>query len=445
MAEPMAKGSIIYKLIILVLIVVVIAAIIVPQKEWERQAAEEELCRQNLENVYFTSLQYLKEYKTYQANLDTLIEFIETDSMMVPPGLFEVERLTVWESPRDSFLVGFPDGYHYMQIDWEYISPESLYINLVPKDRFNLVPESKMAFLSDDSVFIERREKGEHDIWITIWGKSLINYDRVSADSVYIPTQYFTVSDNPEKYRICPTSQLPYNLKVNVNVKIKGDIIYEVLREEGGNVNDNEFLSNLFIKKLRSDAAVEALNMFKADTTIFVTMENQAKEMLFGELPPDTVIIGVEDSTNIAGIRDSLITSLKDSLVIANFNRNFASLKPRSEVLLEEEAIKLVIVDSISVWDDSVRIKDTLYSAELNDEENALAASVDIGSMLSRLQAVEKYYIAKVDSVGLTIDCPIEGEYHEPGRSFFYKLFGVGPAHNHGKIKTGDYSWSEKK
>lgn len=445
MAEPIAKGSIVYKLIILVLIIVVLAAIIIPQKEWERQAAEQELCRHNLENVYFTSLQYLKQYKTYQADLDTLIEFIKSDSMMVPGGLFEVERLTVWESPRDSFLVGFPDGYHYTRIDWEYASPESLYLKLVPKDRFNLVPESKMSFVSDDSVFVEYRAKGEHDTWITIWGKSLIEYERIKADSAYIPTQYFAVSEDPDVYKECPASHEPYDLIVNANVKIRGEITYEVLREEGGNVNDNEFLSNLFIKKLRSDAAVEALNMFKSDTTIFVTKENEAKVILFGDIPADTVVVSIADSMKIAALRDSIITALKDSLVISNFNRNFNALKPRSRIVLEEEAIKMVVVDSISTWDDSLRIKDTLFSAELNAEESTLAASVDIASMLTRLNAVEKYHIAKVDSVGITISCPIEGEYSDPDRSFFIKLFGVGPAKKHGKIKNGDYSWSEKK
>jgi len=445
MAEPKAKGSIILKLIILIMIAVMIAAIWIPKKEWEKEAAEQELCRLHLENLYYTSLQYLKKYKIYQGDLDTLLNFIKNDSMMVPPGLFEVERLTVWESPRDSFLVGFPDDYHYQRIDWEYTCPETLIIELKPKARFTQVPPSKMWFGSGDSVFVERREKGIKDIWITVWGKSLIAYERIPADSMYIPTQYFAISESPEDFRTCPTCGLPYDIEVNVNVKIAGNITYNVLKSPGGNVAGNEFYSNLFIRKLRSDAAVAALNIFKADTTIFIAKEKAAQKMVLGQIPADTVEISSADSAKITAVRDSLITAMKDSIVIANFNLIFAGLKPNSKVALEEEAVNMVVVDSIAGWNDSERIKNRLFNAELNAEERALASTVDINSMLARLKAEEQYYIAKIDSVGLTIACPIENTYIKPDRSIFERLFGVGPVSNHGQIKNGDYSWSEKK
>jgi|GEM_PF-2006613 len=445
MAESKAKGSLVFKLIILIMVVVLIAAIWMPKKEWEKQAVQQDKCREHLENLYYTSLQYLKKYKTYQGNLDTLLTFIKNDSMMVPPSLFEVERLTVWESPRDSFLVGFPDEFHYQRIDWQYTCPETLIVELIAKDRFTQLPPTKMWFGSNDSVFVSRREKGVHDIWITVWGKSLVAFDRVPADSLYIPTQLFAISENPEEFRNCPSCGFPYSIEVNVNVKVIGNITYSVLKAPGGNVADNEFLRNIFVQKLRSDASSEALNIFKADTTIFVAKEKIAQKMVLGNIPPDTVEIASADSARIAEVRDSLITAMKDSIVIVNFNRIFNALKPNSKVVMEQEAVKMVVVDSISTWDNAERIKTSLFDPKLSDEEKALMEKVDFSQLFARLSAEEKYFIAKTDSVGLTIACPIEKEYLKPNRTIFEKLFGVGPVPNHGQIKNGDYSWSEKK
>jgi hypothetical protein len=67
----------------------------------------------------------LKKHKAFNTDLNSLIEFMEADSMMVPAGIMEVERLTIWGSPRDSFYVGFPDLYHYQRLDWRFNSPES--------------------------------------------------------------------------------------------------------------------------------------------------------------------------------------------------------------------------------------------------------------------------------------------------------------------------------
>ena len=445
MSEPTGKGSIILKLVILLLIVVVIAAILYPQKQWKRQAEEEQLCRLHMENLYYSTLQYLKRYKTFFADLDSLLRFMESDSMMVPSGLFEVEKLTIWESPRDSFLVGFPDTYHYEKLDWEYCSPESLMVWLVPKERFVRNPESKMLFASNDEIPVERRQKGEDDIYIIIWGKSLINYERIPVDSVKLPIKYYAITEDPADFRACPACGEPYDIATNVSLKLKGEIVYNVLKKEGGNVQENEFLSHLFIKKLKSEAAMEALKLIKTDTTIFIKKEEQAKIMMFGSFPSDTVVIADEDSSRIAELRDSLLTAMKDSLVNANFYHFFSSLKAKSKVILEEEVSRIVDVDSVSAWDDSLRIRDLMFSPELNEKEKEFAADEDVSEMLKRLEAAENYYIAKIDTVGLTISCPIDSIYINPDRTLLQKIFGVGPAINHGEIINGDYSWSEKK
>ena len=444
MAEPTGKGSIILKLLILLLIVVVLAAIVYPQKEWARQAVEQEMCRLHMENIYYSTLQYLKKYKTYQADLDSLLKFMDSDSMLAPPGMFEVEKLTVGDSPKDSFLVGFPDTYHYQILNWETISAETLLVNLVPKERYSIVPQSMMQFTSNDEIMIERRLKNEDDIYILIWGNSLIKYQPIKADSAWIPLKYFAVSENPQDIHTCPTCGLPYQIATNVNLKMKGVIEYKVLRKEGGNVQDSLFLTNVFIQKLKSDAAVEALKVLKADTSLFIKKSEQAKMLITGNLPSDSQKVEL-DTTLIAQVRDSLLNAAKDSLIAANFNKSLANLKPKSKLLLEQEIVKLISADSVHVWDNPDIIRDLLYTSELDEKAQEFAQREDVRDILKRLDATQNYIIAKIDTVGLTISCPIDSIYINPEQTFLQKIFGVGPAKYHGDIHNGDYSWSEKK
>lgn len=445
MAESKAKGSFILKLIAFLLVGVVIAAILLPDKEWKKQDAEKELCRAHMEDLFFTTLQYLKEFKTYQTNLDTLLNFIENDSMMVPPGVMEIERLTVWESPRDSFLVGFSDLFHFERIDWQTVSKDTVILQLMPKDRFQLIPETKVVFASNDSIFVERRQKGEHDINVTVWGKSVIQYNRVEVDSAYIPTKFFAVSKDPKDYFNCPACNQPYKVSVNINVKIKGEISYTVLSKTGGNVAGDNFYSNLFVKKLRADALNQTLEKFKADTTIFTSKKQFAVIQVLGKIPPDSIEISSADSVKIASLVDSLLNAAKDSMIIANFTRSFTALKPKSVITLEEESTQMVTAPEVASWNDPEKIKSTLFKPELTDAETKLSSQVNISELFSRLEAVPKYFVVRTDSVGLTIACPIDSIYYDPDKNFIDKLFGVGPVHNHGQIMNSDYSWSEKK
>jgi len=81
----------------------------------------------------------------------------------------------------------------------------------------------------------------------------------------------------------------------------------------------------------------------------------------------------------------------------------------------------------------------------MTPSEQKLSQREDIQNILKRMEASERYYISKVDTVGLTISCPIDSLYKEPDRNLLQKIFGVGPVENHGNIENGDYSWEDKK
>lgn len=445
MSEPTGKGSIVYKIIIVLLIVVVLTAILYPKKEWDMQAQEEQVCRLHMENIYYSTLQYLKKYRTFNSDLDSLIHFMEMDSMLVPPGAFEVERLTVWESQRDSFLIGFPDLYHYNELAWNYQSPETLTVNLVPLDRFKSVPFAKMSFYSDDSIFAQERGKGVKDIYVNVWGKSRIKYERVTGDSLWLPLPEFAITEDPADFRFCPSTGTPYQLTTNVKVKLSGIVNYQLSKNNEGNVAGNEFLMNIFLKKMKTDAAMEALRVLKSDTTIFVEQSNKAARMLLGEDVNLDSIPETADTTKIATVRDSLLNSLRESMLQNNFNALLKNMKPGSRLVLDEEASRIILADSVDAWKDSLRIKDQLFSVELDDKEKSMLAHEAIQKLFENLNATEKYTIAGLDTVGLTIACPIDSLYYNPNKTILQKIFGVGPEHNHGKIYNGDYSWEEKK
>ena len=445
MSEPTGKGSIVFKILIVLLLVVVMTSILYPKKEWERQANDEIICRQNMENIYYSTLQYLKKYRTFNSDLDSLVRFMEADSMLVPPGNFEIERLTVWESPRDSFLIGFPDLYHYKELTWNYQGPDTLIVNLVPFDRYKSIPSSKMNFYSDDSIFAMERGKGVKDIYVNVWGKSRIKYERASSDSSWLSLTQFAVSEDPQVFKICPSTGTPYKITTNVKVKLSGTVDYQLLKNGEGNVAGNEFLMNVFLKKMKNDAAMEALRILKSDTTIFVEESKKAARMIFGEEVNLDSIPETADTTRIASVRDSLLDDLRESMLQDNFNFLLNGMKPGARLVLDEDASRVIPIDSVLSWQDSLRIKNLLFSSELDNKEKSMLAKDEIQKLFQSLSATEKYAIAGLDTVGLTLECPIDSLYYNPNKTILQKIFGVGPEHNHGKIYNGDYSWEEKK
>ncbi|MBC8205363.1 MAG: hypothetical protein H8E87_07620, partial [FCB group bacterium] len=362
---------------------------------------------------------------------------------------------TVWGSPSDSFLVTFNDLFHYEKIDWEYLpkdsarpgakSPDSVYLYLTPRPRFKHAPVSRFRFYSDDSIFVQRRKKSADDISVVVWGKSRIPNEWAPSDSLVMPVKDFAISEDPENIRICPSCGESYKIDANVRLKLKGEINFKVLRKNEGNIAENEFLRMQFFNKLYSDAAIAAVNTINADTAMFIKSENQAKELIFGAVPPDTVILTPSDSSKIAAIRDSVLTTVRDSLTAKNLQSALDKMKPNSTLQLAEESPRVVTTDSVQAWDNPERIKALLFPAQISDKAARLAENEKVQALTMQLLAQESYIIASIDTIGITITCPIVSFYDPPQKTFLQKIFGVGPVENHGRIKNSDYSWSEKK
>ncbi len=92
--DSRSPGSFVLKIIIGVLIIILLLAILTPKKQWKNQAAEETVCRERMENIYFASKFYHRLTHKFTSNLDTILAFAAQESIDVHPPGFKLDRLT---------------------------------------------------------------------------------------------------------------------------------------------------------------------------------------------------------------------------------------------------------------------------------------------------------------------------------------------------------------
>ena len=118
--EP--KGSWIMKVIIVILVAVLIVSVLYPRKLWNKHAELIQDSRERMDNLNYIVQRYHDVYGTYNADLDSLLSFIDTDSILVKRSIFEFDRLSLYDAPSDSFLVGFTDLFHFDHIEVDSFS-----------------------------------------------------------------------------------------------------------------------------------------------------------------------------------------------------------------------------------------------------------------------------------------------------------------------------------
>ncbi|MDZ7344558.1 MAG: hypothetical protein ONA90_08580 [candidate division KSB1 bacterium] len=74
------KGSILYKILIVLLTAALVVSIIYPKTLWEREAKNQELCRNRMSNLYNAELQYQSTNARFSGEATELLSFIKADS-----------------------------------------------------------------------------------------------------------------------------------------------------------------------------------------------------------------------------------------------------------------------------------------------------------------------------------------------------------------------------
>ena len=78
--EVKSRGSIIYKILIVILSVALVATILYPKKLWKTEELNRQKCRENMEHILYAEYTYLNEFATFSDTLDSVINFIKSDT-----------------------------------------------------------------------------------------------------------------------------------------------------------------------------------------------------------------------------------------------------------------------------------------------------------------------------------------------------------------------------
>jgi hypothetical protein len=371
-----------------------------------------------MENLSYVIREYGIKNLGYTDNLMDYIEFIQNDSLEVKPPRYEIESLVRDpESGKDSLLVDFTDEFHLSHFDsqklrdattvGDSIITDSMHVYVVPHLEFDKIPVSILVLTCDNPIHMKEREKNVTDHAILIWADSPINYDWIVPDPYMMASREALISIPPEELGECPTSHLPYKLNVNVRSVLEGAVHFTVQNDSAEvNITQDTLMYDLLNHRLKTEALAEVLVLIKEDSTLI---------------------------------------EKKDSLLTDYFIERVKNVKPQDTYEVTSDHTVSVPADSMVNWDDELRIRRSVFVAHVDSLSLALKKIEEFKQLAPRVSYEETYIIAKIDTIGVTIKCPIDSMFTEPDKSFYQRIFGVGAPENHGQVENGDLSWSEKK
>ena len=139
------------------------------------------------------------------------------------------------------------------------------------------------------------------------------------------------------------------------------------------------------------------------------------------------------------------VNQRKDQLAKQYLDQKLVSLRKEKTIDISESGVISTIMDSIDFYSDKNLIKERLFKAHKDSVTVFYMTNPDIIELLEQFSYIETYNVGRVDSIGVTIACPIEGIYKKASPSIFERIFSIEGEENHGKIENGDLSWSEKR
>ncbi len=150
-------------------------------------------------------------------------------------------------------------------------------------------------------------------------------------------------------------------------------------------------------------------------------------------------------SDSTMAIPDSLPQAQEDSLVSLRLNRRLAQLQPGQLYAYIQRDTLTISADSLTAWCNIVRrLRGRILTACTDSLDRAFLADGAFLALAMRVSCTEFYRTARVDTVGVTVVCPMDSLYLPPDQPFLRKIFGAGFSRNHGRIENGNYSWKEK-
>ncbi|MCB2200676.1 hypothetical protein KQI63_14820 [bacterium] len=419
--EP--KGSILLKILIGFLIIFLVVSVLYPKKLWDDQEKLITDSRERMDNLNQVSQRFQKVNGTYIADLDSLVKFIETDSIMVKRETFDFEQLSLYDAPYDSFLVGFNDLFHFDHIEVEPFSngapaPETLpegevvdsvVMKMIPKQLYTDVIEPVVVSMtSPKGVKYQFRDKGVDDIYWLIWSPGKMERTYAPYEEKMVPSKDYILFRDLADITTDPITGKPFVIFKNKKITLEGKISYNLVRngEPDPAVFGSELYTNLFIHQLGRKARSSVEQLLQQDTTLF----------------------------------DQQLQLQTDY-----FDTEIELLSPRRSVDVEASKERMIPADSVDQYNNVDRIRAALFSVTYDSLIRVWTNSEMTQEKLKQLTYEEELSLAKETTVGVTIRAPFEKEYDLPGGGILSAIFSVGPIDHPGYIENNDLSWEEKR
>lgn len=499
-----SPGSLVLEILIVLFTCLVILSIYYPKRLWDIQKREEEICQMHMENLNFAALFYQRMTGRHNSRLDDLLAFAQRESIAVYPPGFKIDRLTREDSGIDSFQVEYFDPYgqfsHYqrrMRVEefregrasGEYrveISPE-------PLPQYPFVPVSRLVFTSSVPIRAAVDDRGVQGCFVLVGARGHIDINSLLGDTVKVPAhQYiYRLSEDQtplsERLDHCPTTHQPY--RTSLNVKLIQEAVVEVIGESRPPeqpLTENPLLFSNVIWRFLKDADAHARRIL-TDEKVFEVVEDSLLQSVYRHFLDSTaatfrsegkelLAIAIYDSlleenrplpqdqkkewervrdavyermtitrtdAQFIALRDSLVNSRKNEIVEREFSQRLIELGRVKKTSIVESGTITTTSDSVEYYSQPSFIRDRLIKIHSDSITMAHLNLPNVQALFSLFRYYETYRVVKIDTIGITISCPIEGEFVPPKRSILDRIYSVGGAKHHGFVANGDISWSE--
>ncbi len=417
--EP--RGSWILKILSVILIVILVASVLYPQKLWNRQEELITASQLKMENINFIVQRYHEVNEVYIADLDSLFRFVEDDSILVKRAAFQMDKMSLYDAPYDSFIVDFANRFHFQEIQIDAFSlgvavgesamessvVDSLVLKMIPKPEFEgTVKPVLYKMVSDQDLHYNFPRKGEDDTSVHVWGDSKITRDYLEYEEYLVPSPDYLLTAPLVDLSVDPISGDEYRLNLNTRLSVEGKIDYNMVTGDDieNPVMGEELYTNLFVNRLARQARSRLETDMQKDTTLF------AMQL---ELQDDYFDVEIE------------------------------LLSPRKTTTVESNTEFMIPVDSVVAFEDVDRLRNSLFKVQYDSLIRAWTALETTQAIITQLTFTETVGVASVDTIGVTIRPPMDGSFDLPSEGILDKIFAVGPIDNPGNVENNDLSWSE--
>lgn len=493
-AQNKSSGSLLRQILIAVLIVVLLLAIIIPKRQWDKHSRHEKTCRERMQNLYFAANFFQKKTNGFTKDVRDLLAFCEAESIKVFPSGFKLDRLTREDSGSDSFLVDFFDPYqlfnHFQPLpEYKFAgTKDSVVLSTVPLERFKMLLSTKYIFAADAPINIQVDDRGDQGKFLLVGSQSTIRREQVLGDIIHLKACDYIYNIDQVDIDRCPATGNAYKVWVNVKVATQAELVGTLQKEkpETSLVHNKNLASLAVFGWLKEADALAKATLVQEKTfdrvedsltvllnqafldSVSSTLRAAGKETLAAAINDSLLEQGafeneddlkrweeiretsynymnaLKDDPDFQKKRDNIVNTRKDFIAAANLMEKLATLRKNKTFTLSESGVTNTVSDSVEFYSNPDLIKTRLFKPHLDSVTVRYINDAAVADLLALFTYEELYRVGRVDSVGVTIKCPIEGKFRKSDRTLLEKVFAVEGEEDHGEIENGDLSWSEK-